>query len=296
MRLARLSFGVFLVAMSPLSAIADAPHPAAVQIAVSRPDASIAYGSGTTIAAENGRSLVLTAAHVVDEDYPTTVIAGGKRYAAKRIAGSKVTYVSPTLISIDGPDLALLDVDGELDAAEIAEREPVRGARLRQWGFPGNRQVARSGFAVGYNKTYVGVQVYETSLDVAQGDSGAGLFDDDNRLVAVVWGGAPGAQCCVGTTTIRQFVSVGMGPRFPRLAAQFGRSTTVTTTTIQTMPPVNRPMPPTTPVPAPVPTPTAPKASTPFPTAQPFTQQNCQTGSCAGTTYSMQRRGLLRRW
>lgn len=184
-------------------------------------------GSGTVIACEGGRSLVLTNAHVVPTaEGRVTVSAGGRAYRAKYLAGSKVTTWDngdgTGGMEIDGPDLALLTVEAEFPAAELAETAPGKGAALRQWGFAGRG--ASEGPRVKSGRVTDPAGLWGT-LDQRPGDSGAGLFDDAGRLVGVSHG-RPAAEGEVGVVAVplgavRKFLRERAEP-FPRLVKRLG--------------------------------------------------------------------------
>ena len=117
-------------------------------------DRVTAYGSGTPIACEGDKTYILTNAHVVRKSQstrPITVISQGKEYPAKYIDGSEVTDLGNGRIHIDGPDLALLEIDAVLGCVPIAERPPALGDAVRQWGFSHGKSdpVSRSGKVTG---------------------------------------------------------------------------------------------------------------------------------------------------
>lgn len=143
-------------------------------------------GSGTVIGNENGRSLILSAAHVVpDQADGVVVVLKGREHKARYLVGSKVTekQVGPNHIqlTIDGPDLALLTVKDDLPVVEIAKKAPKLKDRLRQWGFAGgdrDKQFFKKGLVLDPDALF-------GTVDARPGDSGSGLFNDDDLLVGV---------------------------------------------------------------------------------------------------------------
>lgn len=160
-----------------------------------------AGGTGTAIAAENGRTLVLTNAHVAQAGRPTRVTYWheGKPYEspARFLEGSTVTDSGPNQIAVHGPDLALLVLEGaELRTVELAAAIPGPGESVSLFGFGGaglngtvpihktGRTLAPDGW-----QTMAGDPIQRTSIQTVNGDSGAGIFNEAGQLVAVHWGG-----------------------------------------------------------------------------------------------------------
>lgn len=85
-------------------------------------------------------------------------------------------------MQMDGPDLALLVVDAELPTVRLAAAPPRADARIRQWGFAGLTGKDEPPLKVGLVKD---PSCFFGTLDCRPGDSGSGLFDDDDNLVAV---------------------------------------------------------------------------------------------------------------
>lgn len=153
-----------------------------------------AHGGGTVIASEDGRSLILTNAHVArDAARPLTVTAAGREYRAAYLAGSPVRDLGPQLIAIDGPDLAVLQVDTELPAAPVALAAPGVGSRVRQWGYAGRQYNAAPNYKTGVVVGESGNDLL-TTLQCDHGDSGAALLDDHGEVVAVCHGKPPANQ------------------------------------------------------------------------------------------------------
>lgn len=144
-------------------------------------------GSGTVIACEGKKSLILTAAHVIpDGKADITVTLKGKDYVGKYLTGSKVT-VTETGLTIDGADLALIVVDAELPVTPLAKEMVKKGDRVHQWGFCGGPHHAKRG---PYYKTGKVDDVDEefaiASPDARRGDSGCALCNDKNEIIGVV--------------------------------------------------------------------------------------------------------------
>lgn len=145
-------------------------------------------GSGTVIACENGKSLILSCTHVVPDDKGTiTIWIKDKKYEAKFLAASKqIEEVGPTgqkFLTIDGPDLSLIVIDVALPVVEIATANPKLGDKVRQWGFAGGKTDNGPFYKEG--KITKTDELWSTS-DARRGDSGCGLFNDKDELVGVV--------------------------------------------------------------------------------------------------------------
>lgn len=215
---------------------APAPVRAELPLAVQEtPASSTVYvswystgGTGTVIACEDGKSLVLTCAHVVPYAGQTRVCLNGTWYDATFIAaGPQLPGGSYE------PDLALLQVDAELPAVQIALEEPPLGSKLRQWAFGGRRTpwfeqpTSKSG-EVALRTSSRWTAVYPTmhsTLPSESGDSGAGVFDESGELCAVTWGGPPPGEWIVRSSmvplrSIRTFLAKHVPRPFARLAAR----------------------------------------------------------------------------
>lgn len=143
-------------------------------------------GSGTVVAAEGKQSLILTAAHVVPDGGKLLIVTlKGKSYVASYLAGSAVKEIktgpNSAILEIDGPDLAVLTVGEELPAVKVG-KGPVKGMRVRQWAFA-NRTALEAPFLK--TGTIDDPEVLFADLDARPGDSGGGLFNDDDELVSV---------------------------------------------------------------------------------------------------------------
>lgn len=172
---------------------------ASVYISVNLGGGRSAGGTGTVIASEDGRSLVLTNAHVVESAaHPITVTywCDGKPWTqpATYLGGSAVSTVSADTISVHGPDLALISIAADLPAVEVAESIPAEGEAVSLFGFGGTGSTVypkhKSGRVLREDggRTTAGDPITRTSIATVNGDSGSGIFNDRGQLVAVHWG------------------------------------------------------------------------------------------------------------
>lgn len=171
-------------------------------------------GSGTVVACEDGKSLVLTNRHVVDNPGSASITVKDKTYAA-------------TVLAMDSKaDLAILLVKAELPVVEIAESEPATGEPVRQWGRDWHGQgkpIFKTGKYIGVTagvRTDGSAYTYETTIDSISGDSGCGIFDRTGRLVAVNWGrpNVGHGQLAVGLKDVVAFLKKETASHFPRFS------------------------------------------------------------------------------
>lgn len=147
-------------------------------------------GSGTVIATADGKSLILSAAHVVpNAGTKITVTHNEKEYVGSYLAGSKVTEVPlPNglhTITIEGPDLALVVVEAELPVVELAAKPLKVGDAVTQHGFSGGR-IKNGPFSKMGKVTDDAADNLWSTADSRRGDSGCGLFNADGKLAGVV--------------------------------------------------------------------------------------------------------------
>lgn len=200
---------------NPPAIKAEARKPALVEssvyISVDLGGGRSAGGTGTVIASDGVNSLVLTNAHVAPSGknpISVTYLYKGHPYKqeATYIGGSSVDDIGPGLIRVNGPDLALLSVEADLQAVEIADKIPAAGEAVSLYGFGGNTSVIRPTLKTGRvlpddgYRTTAGDPIQRTSIPTVNGDSGSGIFNSAGKLVAVHWGGG-----CVRLDTIHAF-------------------------------------------------------------------------------------------
>ena len=195
MRVAIRALACLLFVAAPLVA---GPEESCVR--VTRQDGRVVgTGSGTVVASGGGVSRIVTNFHVAGGGGAVTVHHAGKAYPARAVGWDA------------GLDLCGLEVDAELPACVIAGTPPPVGSRLCQWGHAGGvrQAIHKVGTAVGITGRVVnGGAVWETTIDAREGDSGAGVFDSNNRLVGVCWGrhSDRAGQSCVTLADLRRFL------------------------------------------------------------------------------------------
>ncbi len=205
---------------------------ASVYVSVDLGGGSKAGGTGTVIASESGKSLILTNAHVVPSgDRPISVTYWCDRKPwvspATYLGGSAVVDIGPHLIEVRGPDLALLLLDcAALPAVEIADTLPAPGDPVSLYGFGGASSVApihKAGRVLSDDRSYTtaGDPIARTSIATVNGDSGAGILDASGKLVAVHWGHGAVRLDTVHAFTVRVLERKGIFQRLKdRLTAR----------------------------------------------------------------------------
>jgi hypothetical protein len=142
-------------------------------------------GTGTVLASADGKSLVITNAHVVpDGSRPVAVYAGEKKYPAK--------WLGSTKLAPGEPDLSALTIDVGIVPAPLADVAPPAGTPVYQWGYGGKTAGAAPTLKCGVvseQGAWLGPKSLRTSIHSQSGDSGSGVFDSEGRLVGVCWGG-----------------------------------------------------------------------------------------------------------
>jgi S1-C subfamily serine protease len=193
------------------------------------------WGSGTVVASGKGESLVLTNAHIAPDSN-----------AFYFVIHDEYTFMARWVGASGDADLALLKVDVELPAADLAPSPPAVGSRVSQWGCtaagpmrfaegvteaddPGRRDWERRTFL-------------QSTIRSSNGDSGCGLFDARGRLVGVTYGGpleghgGPSYAMHVGTEVVRGFLSKHTGVK----AATGTPATPAVAGPLREMPPLSK--------------------------------------------------------
>lgn len=236
-----------------------------VYITVDLGGGSSAHGTGTVIASEGTKSLVLTNAHVVPSaERPISVTYWCDRKPwvspATYLGGSAVVDIGPHLIDVRGPDLALLLLDcAALPAVEIADTLPATGDPVSLYGFGGASSVAplhKAGRVLSDDRSYTtaGDPIARTSITTVNGDSGAGILNDRGQLVAVHWGSGAVRLGTVHAFTVQVLQRKGVFARLKdRLAARRISKAVAAALASQPAPPPVKAPPVQAPAPAPIP-------------------------------------------
>ena len=170
-------------------AVAGAPVDSAALVEYKLPE-EFSAGSATCVACENGKSLMLTAAHVVpDAKGELTVTLSGKKFKAKYLTGSPVKELvlpdGKVIEVVDGVDLALLVVDDKLPPVAIAKEPAKKGDVVHQFGYAGGPPFAADGPHFKQGKVTKPDALW-SSADARRGDSGCALLNAKGELVGVV--------------------------------------------------------------------------------------------------------------
>ena len=204
------------------------PEDFAVFIAHTDATGAVDSGSGTVVASEQKKALILTCAHVAPNwaGDKLTVKRRGKDWSADWVAGSKVTqevdHVKQEIhLSIDGVDLSVIQIDADLPAASLAAKVPSKGDRLRSFGFAGGYWKEGPFPKVGKVEDPDAITCW---LDARPGDSGSALFDSDGRIVGVI-SERPLNVMAVGSISVplpevRKFLSKNTPKHFKSLNSQ----------------------------------------------------------------------------
>lgn len=172
--------------------VAATPRQATVRVA-----AGNGAGTGAVIASENGRSLVLTNSHVVDNHRSGVTVTwweGEKLYVTEAtvLYTAPVRQIGPSLIAIDGPDVALLMVGHVLPAAKLAGDLPAVGDRVEQFGYGGMSgpvsYTAKHKVGSVLGSAWDNGPELVTSIHSESGDSGSGVWNARGELVGLTAG------------------------------------------------------------------------------------------------------------
>jgi hypothetical protein len=162
------------------------------------PDGSANVGSGTLIdvTASRERGLVLTCGHLFTEGTGRVVV----QFPDGRTHGALVVAIDAAA------DLAALEIaKPQATPAPVGEQLPP-GETLRACGFgPNGEYRCATGSVTGFSES-PGRESVRITGAVRSGDSGGGVFDNQDRLVAVVWGESGGVTYATTGAPLRGFL------------------------------------------------------------------------------------------
>jgi len=131
----------------------------------------LSHCTGSVLSNNENYSTVLTCKHCLNVD---------KEFFVEQ---NKVLKI----ITVTGKDLAYLIVKGKInnkEAIHLAENNSPIGTKIKIYGMPGLTTIhQKRGEIIFYTKDWGFAK-----LDVIGGCSGAGIFNQNNELVGVVWG------------------------------------------------------------------------------------------------------------
>lgn len=171
-------------------------HPAICRV-VNTVGRAANVGSGTLVAADGNRGLVLTCGHLFHDGRGSIVVefSSGRRYQAR-------------LVDMDqANDLAMLAI--ATPGTTPIENDPTTpGGRLSACGYgPDGRFACAQGSLVGYatplGATHPSMKI---SGAVRAGDSGGAVINGQGRLVGVIWGVRDGVTYATFGQPLRQFL------------------------------------------------------------------------------------------
>src|SRR5690606_5575246 len=177
-----------------------------LQQAVVRVFANSSAGSGVVIMCRNGKALVFTNDHVVNEAFPH-----GQQYLSEyRVVYADGTSYRATLVDHNARyDIAALLFERGRDVPVIpmAEREAVKGERIVLCGYGGGRWKEVHGTVLGYamSRSAGEYELAVTSISIP-GDSGGPIIRVTNgqpEVVGILWGGPVSGGRMVHTQAIR---------------------------------------------------------------------------------------------
>lgn len=187
--------GCFPTAPRSESLVAAPAGSAAIVRIVHRGGRGSSYGSGAIIAHAEGRSFVLTCAHLFDEPGVTRIV-------------SRRGSIDGRVVAIDRVhDLALLSATSVDIAPLRAEAIPLTG-QLTACGFGGDGRLRCVRGAVLGSAIAAGAKAPSTLIagSVRPGDSGGPVIDAAGRVVAVVWGERAGRTYAMGGGPLRRIL------------------------------------------------------------------------------------------
>lgn len=203
--------------LSAACALAAAPPSCVTVWQPTTPAGVTEGGSGTVIACENGKSLVVTNNHVLSPGkdrfgrfLPTPAGTGAVvKHAGKRHPGT-------VLASSQDRDLCAVLVDADLPAAPLATDGAPVGSKVTRYGIGTGEQ---TGTVVPHDPSYTNPSMHFVVRGRSEsGDSGSAYFNARGELVAVHCGkDAAGNPRGTPVVYVRVWVREVAGPKFPRL-------------------------------------------------------------------------------
>jgi hypothetical protein len=176
------------------------------------PNGTANVGSGTLIdvASSGERGLVLTCGHLFTEGAGRVVVEfpGGQTHGA-------------ILIAVDhNADLAALEIARPSARPTAVATQLDSSSALRACGFGGAGQFkCAQGNVLGYSESPGRVSLRMAGA-VRSGDSGAGVFDSQGRLCAVVWGESGGVTYASTGRPLAAFLQRVLGSRRGAVSSQ----------------------------------------------------------------------------
>lgn len=177
-----------------------------LQQAVVRVFAKSSAGSGVVIMCRNGKALVFTNDHVVNEAFPH-----GQQYLSEyRVVYADGTSYRATLVDHNARyDIAalLFEPGRDVPVIPMAEREAVKGERIVLCGYGGGRWKEVHGTVLGYamSRSAGEYELAVTPISIP-GDSGGPIIRVTNgqpEVVGILWGGPVSGGRMVHTQAIR---------------------------------------------------------------------------------------------
>ncbi len=169
------------------------------------PDGSINIGSGTLVdaTADGSQGLVLSCAHLFTEGVGQVMV----EFLDGRTHGVRVDAVDRAA------DLSALSIAHPRESPAAVSFELASSALLTACGFgPSGEYRCIAGSVVGAAEGPGQVSVQMAGA-VRSGDSGGGVFDEQGRLVAVIWGEASGVTYASCGVPLARFVEGVLGGR-----------------------------------------------------------------------------------
>ncbi len=147
-------------------------------------DGKVQFGSGTIVHSKQGRSIILTCAHIMDQAGPNPkvevdVFRGGK----------SVTFFGKVIGHDIKSDVGIITIptSAKLPVAEVAipSLKPTKGQAVFSIGCDNGKEPTRMGAKLSGVDRYLGPNNLETNLAPEHGRSGGSLFDSRGRVIGV---------------------------------------------------------------------------------------------------------------